>query len=91
MQCLSWLSPPSNQDLIIKDIKHFPHIEQLLFKASTGLPFEEHLNFVCDFFDDDFNKAEIAAELRVLKELYFNAIGQEKPRYSYKGCVGPAV
>ena len=63
-----------------KGYQTFSHIEQLLFMASTGLPFEEHLNFVCDFFDDDFNKAEIAAELRVLKELYFNAFGQEKPR-----------
>ena len=125
MQSLSWLSPPSNQDLIIKDIKHFPilnsfslthachrnvlrHFRFKLFsmgkpykfgvttinikipnafkgiKDSTGLPFEEHPNFVCYFFDDDFNKAEIAAELRVLKELYFNAFGQEKPRLTIK-------
>ena len=75
-------------DLAVSSIKYrfdqkgyqtFCHVEQLLLKASGGSHVEEHLNFVCVFFEDDFNKAEMAAELRVLKELFFNAFREENP------------
>ena len=54
-----------------------------------GLPVEEHLRFVCDFFEGDFNMEELSSELRVLKELFFIAFGQEKPSLSLiKGTFG---
>ena len=46
-----------------KGFKTFSNVEQLLFKACKGQNYEEELDFVCNFFTNDFNKIELAAEL----------------------------
>ena len=54
-------------------------MEQLLFKACGGQCFNEELDLVCNFFYDDFNREDLAAELLTLHELYHSAVGDEVP------------
>ena len=53
-----------------KGFKTFSNVEQLLFKTCKGQNYEEELDFVCNFFTNDFNKIELAAELLTLRTLY---------------------
>ena len=60
--------------------KTFSNVEQLLFKARKGQNYEEELDFVCNFFTNDFNKIELAAELLTLRTLYGTEVAaDEKP------------
>lgn len=62
-----------------KGFKVFSSVEQLLFKACGGQDFKDELTKVCEFFLDDFDKAELEAELLTLQKLYESAIGSEAP------------
>ncbi|KAL5487102.1 hypothetical protein EMCRGX_G019661 [Ephydatia muelleri] len=63
-----------------KGFKTFFNVEQLFFKACKGQNYEEELDFVCNFFTNDFNKIELAAELLTLRTLYGTEIAaDEKP------------
>ena len=45
-------------------------IEQLLFKACSGKDYESELSFVCNFYGQDLNKADLESQLKVLRTLY---------------------
>ena len=63
-----------------KGFKTFSNVEQLLFKACKGQNYEEELDFVCNFFTNDFNKIELVAELLTLRTLYGTEVAaDEKP------------
>eukprot|EP00731_Ephydatia_muelleri_P010741 Em0005g1327a len=63
-----------------KGFKTFSNVEQLLFKTCKGQNYEEELDFVCNFFTNDFNKIELAAELLTLRTLYGTEVAaDEKP------------
>ncbi len=47
--------------------KVYSNIEQLLLKASMGKVYEKELEFVCNFYGDDFNRLELEAQLKVLR------------------------
>ncbi len=50
--------------------KVYSNIEQLLLKALMGKVYEKELEFVCNFYGDDFNRLELEAQLKVLRTLY---------------------
>ena len=62
-----------------KSFKTFSNVEQLLFKACKGQNYEEELDFVWNFFTNDFTKVELAAELLSLRTLYVSEIADEEP------------
>ena len=62
-----------------KGFKTFCNVEQLLFKACRGLCFNEELDVVCNFFYDDFNREDLAAELLTFHKLYQSALKDELP------------
>ena len=62
-----------------KGYKTFSHLEQLFYKACRGECFSEELDFVHDYFYDDFNKDDLAAELITLRQLYHSSVGDELP------------
>ena len=55
----------------------FPKVEQLVFKACGGKCSDEELNEVCNFFYNNFNRDNLAAQLLVLKELYISSFEEE--------------
>ena len=61
-----------------KGFKTFSNVEQLLFKACKGQNYAEELDFVCNFFTNDFNKVELAAELLTLRTLYVSEIAADE-------------
>ena len=48
----------------------YSKIEQLLFKACSGKDYESELSFVCNFYGQDLNKADLESQLKVLRTLY---------------------
>ena len=62
-----------------KGYKTFSHLEQLFCKACVGECFNEELDFVCDYFYDDFNKDDLVAELTTLRQLYHSTVGDKLP------------
>ena len=62
-----------------KGYKTFSQLEQLLFKACAGENFENELDFICDFFFENFEKDDLAAELSTLHQLYQSKARDEAP------------
>ena len=42
------------------------YLERLLCKACKAQPYEEELDFICEFYKDDFNKENLIAQLQIL-------------------------
>ncbi len=47
----------------------YQNLEQLILKASTGMSYEDELQFVCDFYKDDLTKIQLEAQLPLLRQL----------------------
>lgn len=62
-----------------KGYQTFSQLEQLLFKACTGENFATELNYVCNFFFEDFNKDELVAELSTMHQLFHSKAENEAP------------
>lgn len=46
--------------------KVYCYLEKLLYKACKAEPYEEELEFICEFYKDDFNKENLVAQLQIL-------------------------
>ena len=42
------------------------YLKRLLCKACKAQPYEEELDFICEFYKDDFNKENLVAQLQIL-------------------------
>ena len=44
----------------------YKNLQELLLKAIRGEDFEAELNFVCNFYSDDFSKSTLRCQLQIL-------------------------
>ena len=60
--------------------KVYSNVEQLLFKACSGVDYEDKVKFVCEFYGEDVNRQDLDSQLKVLRTLYIEKTDDgEKP------------
>ena len=47
----------------------YQNLEQLILKASTGMPYDAEIQFVCDFYKEDLSRIQLEAQLPLLRHL----------------------
>jgi hypothetical protein len=61
----------------------YSHLESLLLNVANKAEYTEDLEFVCSFYDEDFNPDLLKLQLSALA----NSIPEKEAKYSLKDCI----